>query len=126
MAESNFTKLQVYQLAEELADKIWEIVIKWDYLAKRTVGEQIVRSADSISANIAEGAGRGSFQDNRRFALIVRGSLYETKNWLRRSYRRNLLTKIEIKNLKTITDELAPKLNSFITSLTNRSKTTNK
>lgn len=126
MAESNFTKLQVYQLAEELADKIWEIVIKWDYLAKRTVGEQIVRSADSISANIAEGAGRGSFQDNRRFALIVRGSLYETKNWLRRSYRRNLLTEIEIKNLKTITDELAPKLNSFITSLTNRSKTTNK
>jgi four helix bundle protein len=122
MAESNFTKLQVYQLAEELADRIWEIVIKWDYLAKRTVGEQIIRSADSISANIAEGAGRGSFQDNRRFALIARGSLYETKNWLRRSYKRNLLTEIETKKLKTITEELSPKLNAFISSLTNRSK----
>ena len=122
MAQSNFTKFQVYQLAEKLADKIWEVVIKWDHFAKRTVGEQLVRAGDSVPANIAEGAGRGSFQDNRRFILIARGSLYETQNWLRRTYKHNLLTEKEIKSLKEIIDELLPKLNAYLNSLNKRIK----
>jgi four helix bundle protein len=79
-------------LSEELADDIWEIVLKWPMFAKNTVGENSVRAADSIGANIAEGTGRGSFQDNRRFVRIARGSLNETKHWLRRAFRRKLLT----------------------------------
>ncbi len=54
MSQTNFQKLDVYKLAEKLADEIWNIVIKWDALAKDTVGKQIIRSADSIGANIAE------------------------------------------------------------------------
>lgn len=118
MAKPNFTNLRIYKLAEELADEIWGIVLKWDYFAKRTIGEQMVRAADSISVNIAEGAGRGSYQDNRRFVLISRGSLYETQNWLRRSYKRKLLTDNEITKLKTIINELSPSLNAYINSLT--------
>jgi len=75
--------LRSYQLAERLADEVWTIVVKWD---KYTVGRQLVRAAESIGANIAEGTGRGSFKDNRRFVRISRGSLNETKHWLRRSY----------------------------------------
>ena len=60
MPKTNFENLKVYQLAEKLADEIWEIVIKWDYLAKSTVGQQIVKSADGIGACIAEGSGRGN------------------------------------------------------------------
>ena len=60
MERTNFEKLQVYQLSEKIADGIWNIVVGWDSLAKDTVGKQIVRSADSIGANIAEGSGRGS------------------------------------------------------------------
>jgi len=41
MQKTNFETLRVYQLAEKLADEIWEIVIKWDHLAKSTVGQQI-------------------------------------------------------------------------------------
>ena len=92
MARTGFENLRVYHLAEELADLVWEVVIKWDRLAKDTIGKQFIRSADSIGANIAEGTGRGSFADNRRFAKIARGSLFEVKHWLRRAYRRNLLT----------------------------------
>lgn len=109
-------------MAERLADEIWEVVSKWDYFAKRTVGEQIVKAADSISANIAEGAGCGSYQDNRRFVLISRGSLYETQNWLRRSYKRNLLSDNETEKQKIIIDELLPSLNAYITSLNKRIK----
>ena len=54
MDRSNFEKLEIYQLAEKLADEIWFIVEKWQYFEKDTVGKQIVRSADSIGANIDE------------------------------------------------------------------------
>jgi len=73
MAKSNFENLKVYQLPEKLADEIWNVVLGWDRFARDTVGSQIVRAADSIGANIAEGSGRDSFQDNRRFIRIARG-----------------------------------------------------
>jgi four helix bundle protein len=119
MATKRFQELQVYQLSEKLADKIWKIVEGWNFFAKDTIGKQIVRSADSIGANIAEGLGRGSFQDNRRFIKIARGSLNETQHWLRRAYTRNLLTTEQINTIKTIINELAPKLNSYLNSIGN-------
>ena len=79
MARSNFENLKVYQMAEQLADCVWDIVGHWDNFARDTVGKQLVRAADSIGANIAEGNGRWSYRDNQRFVRIARGSLYETK-----------------------------------------------
>jgi len=54
------------------------VVLGWNNFARDTVGKQLVRSADSVGANIAEGAGRGRFLDNRRFVRMSRGSLNET------------------------------------------------
>jgi four helix bundle protein len=122
MERTNFEKLQVYQLSEKLADSIWNIVVTWDSFAKDTVGKQIVRAADSIGANIAEGSGRGSLQDNRRFVRIARGSLYETIHWLRRSYLRKLLSQTEVKRLRSLVEELSPKLNAFLRSVDQRLK----
>jgi len=119
MATKRFQELQVYQLSEQLADDIWKIVEGWNFFAKDTIGKQIVRSADSIGANIAEGVGRGSFQENRRFIKIARGSLNGTQHWLRRAYTRNLLTTEQINAIKTIINELAPKLNSYLNSIGN-------
>lgn len=112
-----FQDLEVYQLSEKLADEIWWIVNGWKPLEKDTIGKQIIRSADSIGANIAEGAGRGSYQDNRRFIKIARGSLYETQHWLRRAHKRNLLNLAQVKLLKQITKDLAPKLNPYLKSI---------
>jgi len=67
MIRTHFERLRVYQLAEQLGDQLWEIVEKWKPMAQRVVGEQLVRAADSIGANIAEGSGKGSMLDNRRF-----------------------------------------------------------
>ena len=117
MARSNFENLRVYQLSEELADQIWELAIKWENFARDTVGKQIVRAADSIGANISEGTGRGSYQDNRRFVKIARGSLTETRHWLRRAYRRSLLTEEQVNRLRPPLDELSPKLNAYLKSI---------
>jgi four helix bundle protein len=117
MARTNFEKLRVYQLAETLADGIWGVVITWDYLAKDTVGKQMIKAADSIGANIAEGTGRGTLQDNRRFIRMARGSLYETQHWLRRAYKRSLLSKQQVASLAPIIGELSPKLNAYFRSV---------
>jgi four helix bundle protein len=117
MARTSFENLRVYQLAERLADAVWDIVRKWDGLARDTVGKQLVRAADSIGANIAEGTGRGSHLDNRRFVRIARGSLYETQHWLRRAFCRRLLNEEQTEHLKETVDELAPTLNAYLTSI---------
>ncbi len=120
---TGFEDLHVYQLSEKLSDYVWEIVQPWEPFARKTVGSQLVRAADSIGANIAEGAGRGSFQDNRRFIRIARASLYETRHWLRRAHRRQLFTPTNTATLKSILDELAPRLNAYLNSI---GKTNNK
>ncbi len=117
MKKTHFENLRVYQLSEELCDEIWAIVQSWEQLAKITVGSQMVRSADSVGANLAEGSGRGSNQDYKRFIKISRGSLYETRHWLRRAYKRNLLTQEHIDRLTPIIDELTPKLNAYLKSI---------
>jgi len=115
--KTNCEGLRVYQLAEKLADRIWNVVLKWDYFAKITIGRQIVEAADGVGSNIAEGSGRGSLEDNRRFVRIARGSLYETKHWLRRAYKRKLLTDQEVTDLRPLIDELLPTLNAYVRSL---------
>ena len=117
MKKTHFENLQVYHLAEKLADEIWKIVVTWDTLARNTVGTQIIRSADSVGANLAEGSGRGSDQDYKRFIKISRGSLYETKHWLRRAFKRNLLSKEQIDLLSPLIEELTLKLNAYLRSI---------
>jgi four helix bundle protein len=117
-----FENLRVYQLAEDIADLVWEIVIKWDWLPRDTVGKQLIKSADSIGANIAEGTGRGSYADNRRFARIARGSLFELKHWLRRAYKRQLLGEHKIDSLQSLLQELTPKLSAYISSIGKKSR----
>ena len=117
MGRTNFETLRVYQLSEKLADQVWEIVLGWEFFARITVGKQLVSAADSVGANISEGAGRGRFLDNKLFVRIARGSFNETQHWLRRAYKRSLLTKRQIDSLKPLIEELAPTLNGYLKSI---------
>jgi four helix bundle protein len=117
MGRPHFEELDVYKLSERLANEVWRIVEKWDVFAKDTVGKQMVRAADSICANIAEGRGRYNFKDNQRFVKIARGSLYETICWLRLAYVRQLIDGQQSAKLKVIVEELFSKLNAYIKSL---------
>ena len=117
MERTNFENLRIYKLSEELADQLWKIVVRWDILARETVGKQLVRAGDSVGANIAEGSGRGADPEIRRFLRMARGSLYETQHWLRRAYRRRLLNEKQVNALLPLVKELTPKLNAYLRSI---------
>ena len=113
--------LEVYQLSEKLSDIIWNIVLRWDYFTKDTIGKQLVKSSDSIGANIAEGYGRYHYRENKNFCYFARGSLEETKTWLRKSVRRGLIDQSIHQEMFDIIEKLPKFLNSYIKSIgTNR------
>ena len=121
MGLTRYQDLRIYRLSEDLSDSIWKIVSTWPSFARDTIAKQLVRSTDSIGANIAEGAGRGTFKDNKRFVLIARGSLYETQHWLRRAHSRQLLKPGETESITKLISNLLPQLNAYINSLKGRS-----
>lgn len=109
------TDLDVYKLAERLSDMIWEEYDLWPEKARKTIGLQIIRSADSI----AEGYGRFTAPDRKKFYLYARGSFEETKVWLRKAFRRGVIGKQKMEEYTNIINESGPKLNGFINSTRN-------
>ncbi len=95
-------ELQVYQMAMEMAEKIWPIVLKWDCFSKDTIGKQLVRAADSVAANLSEGYGRFFYKENRQFCYYSRGSLYEMKTWITKAHNRNLINDDDFNAFKKI------------------------
>src|SRR4051812_7478843 len=88
---SNFKTLRAYEVAATLADDLHGEVAKWESFDLWSTGIQLMRSVDSIGANIAEGCGRWHPKDERRFLHVARGSLYETEHWISLAERRGLL-----------------------------------
>jgi len=98
-------ELEIYQLAMEIGELVWTKVMTWEYFAKKTVGDQLVRSSDSIAANIAEGYGRYFFKERKKFYYYSRGSLLETKSWLTKAKNRTLISPTEYENyIKKLSD----------------------
>lgn len=87
---SRFKDLDAYKHAVALADAVRASVLTWPEMDRRTLGAQLLRSADSIGGNIAEAAGRWTKAERRRFLVNARGSLYETEHWLDRASARHL------------------------------------
>ena len=110
-------ELKVYQLSMEISERIWNIVISWDYFAKDTIGKQLVRAADSIAANLAEGFGRFHYKENKQFGYHSRGSLYETKTWITKANNRDLIKEEDFNAFLQDIDSIGIKLNNYIKSI---------
>jgi four helix bundle protein len=115
-------KLEVYNLAEEFSDEIWDIVDGWKIFLKDTIGKQIVRSADSISANIAEGYGRYYYKESKQFYFYSRGSIQETKSWVGKCKRRKIVEQKKCEDLLNKADLILFKLNAYIKFVSKSSK----
>src|SRR5688500_8417437 len=113
----NLEDLKVYNLAMDLGEKVWDLVDKWNYFQKDTLGKQLVKAADSIAANLSEGYGRYHFKEAKNFGYYSRGSLYETRTWLKKSHNRNLISDEEFQKLASELDIIVRMLNNYIKSI---------
>lgn len=117
MEEKKYLKLndiEAYKIAFELSNYVWDIIIKWDSFAKRTIGAQFINAVDSISANIAEGFGRYTKKDKIRFYRISYGSMYEALDWNEKSKIRNILTTEEYTHIFEKLNLLPKSIHSLI------------
>jgi four helix bundle protein len=106
--------ISAYKVAFTLSNYVWEIIIKWNYFEKDTVGKQFVRAIDSISANLAEGFGRFGKKDKIHFYRYSYGSLKESQDWNEKAKIRNLLSKQEYDYISKELDRLPREINYLI------------
>lgn len=110
-------ELRVYNKSMEVAEIVWDYVSKWDYFAKDTVGKQLVRSVDSVSANLSEGFGRFHYKENKQFCYYSRGSLYESKTWIKKAKTRKLIDEETSEKLLSDLSDISVKLNNYIKTI---------
>lgn len=72
----NFRDLEVYRRSQALFPKIYRLVRGWRPLDQRELGSQMIRAANSIHANIAEGCGKSPV-DFKRYITTAIGSCDE-------------------------------------------------
>ncbi len=107
--------LQVYQLARKLSSLAWDIYSNLNYEQKKIIGDQFIRSADSVGANIAEGYARYHYLEKARFYHFSRGSLSEAcQHWAELMLERKIITQTIFDSLQEIHKPLEIKLNNFI------------
>ena len=111
---------QVYQMSMKLGEDVWQIVKDWSYFNKDTIGKQLVRSCDSISANLSEGFGRYHYKEKKNFSYYSRGSLFETKTWLTKAKNRELINEDQFKDFISQIDSIGIKINNYINTLGNK------
>jgi len=71
--------LLVFQVAESIATACSTLARTFRGPGAFARADQLVRASQSVVANIAEGCGRGSVADFRRFLLIARLSARDTR-----------------------------------------------
>jgi four helix bundle protein len=78
----DFRQLEVWRKARDLVTELYKETANFPASEQYGLTNQLRRAAVSITANIAEGSGRGSDQDFARFLEIAMGSVAETRSHL--------------------------------------------
>jgi len=110
-------ELKVYNLAMEMGEGVWQIVIEWGYFEKDTIGKQLVRATDSVAANLSEGFGRFHYRETNHFNYYSRGSLFESKTWIQKAFNRKLIPEPEYDAFMGKIDHIGKMLNNYIKSI---------
>lgn len=110
----SYRNLRLWQDAQDFAKEVVELVSALPSARSAdTIARQVVRSATSIPANIAEGHGRFGIPSYRNHLSIAKGSACETDSWL------DLLRRLELLNPEREA-ELHTRCSRLIGALTRR------
>ncbi len=116
MQEFQLNNLKIFQLSKEYGQEVWQIYQGLNWQLKKIIGDQLMRSTDSVGANIAEGYGRYHFLDKIKFYYFARGSLFESKYWLDLLFERDVITKEKYSQLMDLYQNIIKGLNGLISS----------
>ena len=112
----SFTEMPVWQKAHFLSIEVFIITKDLPRSEDYGLTSQIRRSANSVSANIAEGFGRKSLKEKAQFYSIAKGSAYETQNHLLYGNGVRYFEQKKIESLILEYEELIKSLNKIIKS----------
>lgn len=110
----SYTELEVWKKMRVLKIKIEKLAKTFPSEEKFRLSDQVIRSARSVNASIAEGHGRYTFPDQIHFCVIGRGSLSETFNHLIDAYDCTYITMEKLTDLKNEVNEVEKMLNGYI------------
>jgi len=83
-------RLKVHAVASDVASDVIRLVRRFPDPERFGIGDQLLRAAVSVPANLAEGCGRGTIADFRRFLMYARGSAQEVLSLLQVARRSEL------------------------------------
>jgi four helix bundle protein len=113
----NFQSLIVWQRSHLLTLKVYRLTKQFPKEELYGLTSQIRRSAASVPTNIAEGSGRNSNAEMRKFLIISSGSLSELEYQLILSKELTYLPENTFKELNTEITEIRKMIFAFVQSL---------
>jgi four helix bundle protein len=115
----SFSDMPVWNNAHELSIAIFDKTVGLPKSEDYGLSSQIRRTANSISANIAEAFGRKTQKDKANFYTIARGSAYETQSHLLYGVKVGYFVEKETGVLVSKYTQLIFELNKIIATLLN-------
>jgi len=112
----DFTDLAVWQLARELRKRAYDISQRFPAHEKSVLTSQLRRAALSVTANIAEGFGRYSYQENLQYCRQARGSAYELRDHLTTAFDAGYLSREQWQGMDEFAQRVIRVLNGYIRS----------
>jgi len=117
MAKFRFQDLEIWRMAIEIADELFDIAAVLDKKRLYRFAEQLRGAGMSMSNNIAEGSGSSSKKEFIQFLNIARRSTFENANILILLQRRKLIEEKTLDNFLDKLDHLSRKITKFQKSL---------
>lgn len=114
---NTFRDLLVWQKSMKLVTDIYQHTYAFPQSEIYGLTSQIRRCAISIPSNIAEGYGRNSTGDYKRFLRISVGSLFELQTQIEIAYNLKYISNEAFQEILTNTNELDRMLSSLISKI---------
>jgi four helix bundle protein len=113
----NFRNLKVWHKSHELTVLVYRLTVAFPKHELFGITSQLRRASSSIPANMAEGCGRGSDADFKRFLLVAMGSCNEVEYFLLLAKDLDLLTLQDHGDLQKRIEEIKRMLATLIQRL---------
>lgn len=118
MGQYHFRNLKAWQKAQSLTAELVRLVDKlprtW---AAEIFAKQVLSSAGSISANIAEGHARFALRQYRYHLGVARGSAAETDSWIFQIQAAGYISAVEAERLAAGCEEIIRMLTTMMLNL---------